>query len=73
MKKSKLKSIFLFLAVALIYSGCDTTENNQSSLSLNFTTKSTIPKISNNNLEIQEVKILIKDIKIKDQTKYRGF
>ena len=68
MKLMKIINLLVFFSTVVFFSSCDTTENNQSTLSLNFVNNSGIPKLANNSFEIQEVKILIRDIKIKNQT-----
>ncbi|MBK7105020.1 MAG: hypothetical protein IPH62_07040 [Ignavibacteriae bacterium] len=67
MKTKKLLNVFLIFAMVLILTNCDSTENNESTVTLSFANNSAIPKIAENNFQIQEVKILLRNIKIKNQ------
>ena len=63
-----LRRITLFsLLFSLLFIGCDTTENTDSTLSLNFANESYLGKV-NANFQLTEVKILMKEIKIKNQS-----
>ncbi len=70
MLKEKFKSsIFIFncLAIFLILvTACDTTDPEDTSLSLSFATDNALPKISEE-FQLQEVKLLLRNIKIKNQ------
>lgn len=57
-------SLALFL---ILFSSCDTTESNVTSLSLSFASKTTLPKVNADNFQIQEVKLLLRNIKLKNQ------
>ena len=62
-----LRRITLFsLLFSLLFIGCDTTENTDSTLSLNFANESYLGKVDAN-FQLTEVKILMKEIKIKNQ------
>jgi hypothetical protein len=56
-------SIFFFV----FFNGCDTAETNNSTISISFTSGTEIPKINDDTIQLDEVKILFKDIKIKNQ------
>lgn len=72
MLKNKLKSSsFIFNCVAIILilaSACDTTEPEETSLSLSFATENVLPKSAADDFQLQEVKLLIRNIKIKNQS-----
>ncbi len=65
--KSKIISYCLVL-VTLFISACDTTEPSATSMSLSFKTESNLLKTSGDEFQIQGVKLLLRDIKIKHQS-----
>ena len=69
MKTQTLKFILslIFASNFLFITGCDTTESNETSLSLSFASESAIPKLADDSFQIQEVKLQLKEIKIKNQ------
>ena len=71
MLKAKLKSstfILNCMAVLLfIATACDTTDPVDTSISLSFATENALPKVSEE-FQLQEVKLLLRDIKIKNQS-----
>ena len=62
------KTLFLIGAIFLLLTACETTEPDQTTLSISFATDSNLPKITNDDLKLQEVKLLIRNIKIKNQS-----
>lgn len=50
-----------------LFNGCDTAEANGSTISLSLYSETAISKIINDTIQLDEVKILFKDIKIKNQ------
>ena len=58
--------IFNILAIGL-FSACDTADTNNSTVSLSFSNQ-TLAKILDDNIELDTVKILLRDIKIKNQS-----
>jgi hypothetical protein len=71
MLKRKVKSSsFIFNCIAIILllvSACNTTEPEETSLSLSFAAENVMPKLAADDFQLQEVKLLIRDIKIKNQ------
>lgn len=61
-----LFAIFNILTIGL-FSACDTAETNNSNVSLSFSNQ-TLAKILDDSIELDTVKILIRDIKIKNQS-----
>jgi len=61
-----LVSLFLGL-ISFFTTACDTTDPTQTSLTLSFATESNLPKIAADDFQIQEVKLLLRNIKIKNQ------
>lgn len=56
---------FLFIpALLILLISCDTTENNNSVVSLNFSSGSRLSKTNIDELELTEVKILLRDVKL---------
>ena len=66
-KSRILFSILLGISV-LIINACDTTDPVETSVSLSFATESNMNKVSADDFQIQEVKLLLKNIKIKNQS-----
>ena len=59
--------IVLFFALTF-YTGCDSTETTDGTVSISFSPSSTTPKISAGTIQLDTVKILLRDIKIKNQS-----
>ena len=70
MKTNKLTilSIAASFLMLFAFSGCDTSENTNATMSLSFSNNTALPKINGGNIELDTVKILIRDIKIKSKT-----
>ena len=71
MKVCNLKIIVtLFFSAFILFNACDSTQPDQTSLSLSFATETTVPKLisTNEEFQIEEVKLLIRNIKIKNQS-----
>ncbi len=62
------KTVLLIGAIFLLLTACETTEPDQTNLSLSFATDSNLPKSTGDDLQLQEVKLLIRNIKIKNQS-----
>lgn len=52
----------------ILFNSCDTTETQDATISLSFSSGTAIPKITDDTIQLDEVKILFKDIKIKNQS-----
>ena len=62
-----LRKLFLLIPLAFLainFQGCDSTESNNSTVSLSFATPGSLQKITDNTLTIDSVKILIRDVKL---------
>ncbi len=66
-KKLILLSTATFLML-FAFSACDTTENTNGSMSLSFSNNTTLQKINDDIIELDTIKILIRDIKIKSKS-----
>jgi len=66
-KKLILLSTAIFLML-FAFSACDTTENTNGSMSLSFSNNTTLQKINDDIIELDTIKILIRDIKIKSKS-----
>jgi len=66
-KKLILLSTATFLML-FAFSACDTTENTNGSMSLSFSNNTTLQKINDDVIELDTIKILIRDIKIKSKS-----
>jgi hypothetical protein len=66
-KKLILLSTATFLML-FAFSACDTTENTNGSMSLSFSNNTTLQKINDDTIELDTIKILIRDIKIKSKS-----
>lgn len=65
--KSNHSNLFKFLfisAILISFISCDTAENNNAVVSLNFSSGSGLSKTSVDALELTEVKILLRDVKL---------
>jgi hypothetical protein len=60
--------ILLSLFAFTFYSGCDSTEINDSTVSVIFSLSSTTQKVSDETIQLDTVKILLRDVKIKNQS-----
>jgi len=60
-------AIVAFFALTF-YTGCDSTETTGGTVSVSFAPSSTTPKISAGTIQLDTVKILLRDIKIKNQS-----
>jgi len=70
MKINKL-TLISTAAVSLMlfaFTACDTTENNNATMSLSFLQSSSLPKTTADVIELDTIKILIRDIKIKSKS-----
>jgi len=70
MKTNKLTilSIAASFLMLFAFSACDTTENTNGTVSLSFSNNTALPKINGDAIELDTVKILIRDIKIKSKS-----
>jgi len=66
-KKLILLSTATFLML-FAFSACDTTENTNGSMSLSFSNNTALQKINDDVIELDTIKILIRDIKIKSKS-----
>jgi len=66
-KKLILLSTATFLML-FAFSACDTTENTNGSMSLSFSNNTALQKINGDVIELDTIKILIRDIKIKSKS-----
>lgn len=66
-KKLILLSTATFLML-FAFTACDTTENTNGSMSLSFSNNTTLQKINDDTIELDTIKILIRDIKIKSKS-----
>jgi hypothetical protein len=66
--KKFFQIVLLFTTSFIWFNGCDTAEPTDATISISISTVTAIPKITNDTIELDEVKILFKDIKIKNQT-----
>jgi hypothetical protein len=65
---NKFLPILLLLSLPFIlFTSCDTAESNDATISVSISTDTSIPKVTDDTIELDEVKILFKDIKIKNQ------
>lgn len=62
-----LGSLLLFLSTILIIGACDTTETTNGTVSLSFASETGLQKI-NADIQLSEVKILIRDIKLEKES-----
>lgn len=51
----------------ILFNSCDTAETQDATMSVSFNSVTAIPKITDDTIQLDEVKILFKDIKIKNQ------
>jgi hypothetical protein len=58
---------YVLVILTFFVNACDTTEPTQTSASLSFVTETSLQKIVSDNFQIGEVKLLLRDIKIKNQ------
>jgi hypothetical protein len=58
---------YVLVILTLFINACDTTDPTQTSASLSFVTETSLQKIASDDFQIGEVKILLRDIKIKNQ------
>ena len=69
-----IKKLFRLFAILLsfipltFYTGCDTTETTDANVSVIFTLSSLTHKISDDNIQLDAIKILFRDIRIKNQS-----
>ena len=70
MKINKLTFLSTIAAFLLLFAftACDTTENTNGTMSLTFSKGSGLPKIAADVIELDTIKILIRDIKIKSKS-----
>jgi hypothetical protein len=70
MKINKLTFLSTIAAFLLLFAftACDTTENTNGTMSLSFSNGSTLPKMAADVIELDTIKILIRDIKIKSKS-----
>ena len=70
MKTNKLTilSIVVSLLMLFAFSACDTTETTNGTVSLSFSNNTALPKINAADIELDTVKILLRDIKIKSKS-----
>ena len=69
--KSSYQSISLlisFFSAIILFTACDTAETNNSTVSLSFYSGQSLSKTLDDTIELDTVKILIRDIKIKNQS-----
>jgi hypothetical protein len=59
--------LILFIAITF-HNGCDSTETTDATVSVIFTLSSLTYKISDDNIQIDNIKILFRDIRIKNQS-----
>jgi len=68
----KIKKLILLSTATFLmlfgFSACDTTENTNGSMSLSFSNNTTLQKINDDTIELDTIKILIRDIKIKSKS-----
>ncbi|UCH66002.1 MAG: hypothetical protein JSW63_02385 [Ignavibacterium sp.] len=70
MKKNLIRSFVViasFFALTF-YTGCDTAETTDGTVTVSFSPPSITPKISDDTIQLDTVKILLRDIKIKNQS-----
>jgi hypothetical protein len=73
-EKMLIKKLFYSFAILIVFStltfntGCDSTEINDGTVSLMFSLSSITQKISNDAIQLDTVKILLRDVNIKNQT-----
>jgi hypothetical protein len=60
--------ILLSLFALTFYNGCDSTEINDSTVSVIFSLSSITQKVSDGTIQLDTVKILLRDVKIKNQS-----
>jgi len=63
----RLSSFFLFAFTVFQFQGCDTTDTKDATLSLSFATNGGLKKASLVNIELDTVKILIRDLKLENE------
>ena len=61
-------AILLSFFALTFYNGCDSTETTDATVSLIFTLSSITQKVSDDTIQLDTVKILLRDIKIKNQS-----
>jgi hypothetical protein len=66
--KLTLLSFAASLLLLFAFTGCDTSENTSGTVSLSFSKGTTLLKINDDIIELDTVKILIRDIKIKSKS-----
>lgn len=64
----RLSSFFLFAFTVFQFQGCDTTDTKDATLSLSFATNGGLKKANLINIELDTVKILIRDLKLENET-----
>jgi len=64
---SKIIMSIILAVLLVLFSSCDTTESNETTLSLSFASESTLQKVNTDDFQIQEVKLLLRNIKLKNQ------
>ncbi len=75
---NNLKTLGLIFISIIFFSSCDTTETSNGTVSLSFSSGSSLPKITDDALELTEVKILLRDIKLEkedgmeDENEHKG-
>jgi hypothetical protein len=70
MKINKLTLLSFAASILMLFAftGCDTSENTNGTVSLSFSKSTTLLKINDDIIELDTVKILIRDIKIKSKS-----
>jgi hypothetical protein len=72
MKKNKFFQIVVLAAITIssfiLFNSCDTTETQDATISVSLSSETALPKITDDPIQLDEVKILFKDIKIKNQS-----
>jgi len=66
--KLALLSIASAFLILFTFSACDTTDNTNGTVSLSFSNNTTLSKINGDAIELDTVKILLRDIKIKSKS-----
>ena len=67
-KKILPKFLLFVFGIAILFSSCDTAESNDPTLSLSMSVNTSLPKITDDTINLDSVKILLRDIKIKKQS-----
>lgn len=66
--KSILKSVFVIITTCVLFVSCDTTQTTGGNFSLSFGSPNSLNKTTSDSLQLTEVKILLRDVKLEQES-----